>query len=55
MIVIVPYAGAKPNFSGSASVQEVKAIATQYACTGCGCKGGPGYRLSNGKCVGHRR
>lgn len=22
------------------------------ACTGCGCKGGPGYRGPNGKCVG---
>lgn len=21
------------------------------SCTGCSCKGGPGYRLANGKCV----
>lgn len=24
------------------------------ACKGCGCKGGPGYRGPNGKCVGFR-
>ena len=23
-------------------------------CTGCGCKGGPGYRGPDGKCVGFR-
>jgi hypothetical protein len=22
---------------------------------GCGSRGGPGYRLPNGKCAGHRR
>ena len=22
------------------------------ACSGCGCRGGPGYRGQNGKCVG---
>ena len=24
-------------------------------CKGCGCKGGPGYRGPNGKCVGFRK
>jgi hypothetical protein len=24
------------------------------ACTGCGCKGGPGYRGPDGKCVGFK-
>jgi len=24
------------------------------ACEGCGCKGGPGYRGPDGKCVGFR-
>jgi len=24
------------------------------ACRGCGCKGGPGYRGPNGKCVGFK-
>ncbi|OLP43782.1 hypothetical protein BJF95_20570 [Rhizobium oryziradicis] len=23
-------------------------------CEGCGCKGGPGYRAPNGKCVGFK-
>ena len=23
-------------------------------CKGCGCKGGPGYRAPNGRCVGFR-
>ena len=23
-------------------------------CSGCGCRGGPGYRDGDGKCVGHR-
>lgn len=23
-------------------------------CKGCGCRGGPGYRAPNGKCVGQR-
>ena len=26
--------------------------AASAACTGCGCKGGPGYRAPNGRCVG---
>lgn len=25
------------------------------ACRGCGCRGGPGYRLPNGRCAGWRR
>jgi hypothetical protein len=24
-------------------------------CSGCGCRGGPGYRLPNGKCASGRR
>ena len=24
------------------------------ACTGCGCRGGPGYRGPNGQCVSYR-
>lgn len=27
---------------------------TVYACDGCGCRGGPGYRGSDGQCVGWR-
>jgi len=23
-------------------------------CSGCGCRGGPGYRLPNGKCASRR-
>ncbi|MCW2318858.1 hypothetical protein M2322_004427 [Rhodoblastus acidophilus] len=26
-------------------------LASAYACEGCGCRGGPGYRLANGNCV----
>jgi len=25
-----------------------------YACDGCGCRGGPGYRGADGQCVGWR-
>ena len=25
----------------------------QTSCTGCGCKGGPGYRAADAKCVGY--
>ena len=25
---------------------------TVQACSGCGCRGGPGYRAPNGRCVG---
>jgi hypothetical protein len=28
-----------------------QAASAQY-CEGCGCKGGPGYRAANGRCVG---
>ncbi len=28
------------------------APAMAHACDGCGCRGGPGYRGPNGKCVG---
>ena len=27
-------------------------IADAQACSGCGCRGGPGYRGPNGRCVG---
>jgi hypothetical protein len=27
-------------------------IAGAQACSGCGCRGGPGYRGPNGRCVG---
>lgn len=30
------------------------ALAEDY-CEGCGCKGGPGYRASNGRCVGWKQ
>ena len=27
-------------------------VAEAHACSGCGCRGGPGYRGPNGRCVG---
>lgn len=27
-------------------------VGSEMACKGCGCRGGPGYRGPNGKCVG---
>lgn len=27
-------------------------VTETQACSGCGCKGGPGYRGPNGRCVG---
>ena len=28
------------------------AATSAFACSGCGCRGGPGYRGPDGKCVG---
>lgn len=30
-------------------------IQVAEACSGCGCRGGPGYRGPNGKCVGWKQ
>jgi len=37
-----------------AAVPASAACPERPACKGCGCKGGPGYRGPNGKCVGFR-
>ncbi|MBB3929973.1 hypothetical protein GGR25_000992 [Kaistia hirudinis] len=37
-----------------ATVPASAACPERQACKGCGCKGGPGYRGPNGKCVGFR-
>lgn len=34
--------------------QSVSVQGEQMACKGCGCRGGAGYRLANGKCAGRR-
>ena len=34
-------------------VPLVKGHACSVHCKGCGCKGGPGYRASDGQCVGY--
>jgi hypothetical protein len=31
------------------------AAATACQCTGCGCKGGPGFRGPNGRCVSYKQ
>ena len=42
-------AALKTDLAASRSIESV--------CTGCGCRGGPGYRQANGKCAswGRRR
>lgn len=34
--------------------QAAAAAHAQPVCRGCGCRGGAGYRLANGKCAGRR-
>jgi hypothetical protein len=34
------------------SVTAFAQVASAQYCEGCGCKGGPGYRAANGRCVG---
>ena len=36
-------------------VIALSSATTALACTGCGCRGGPGYRGPNGQCVGWAR
>lgn len=38
---------------GTAPVAFSAECADLPRCTGCGCKGGPGYRGPNGQCVGY--
>jgi hypothetical protein len=34
------------------SLAALGGAASAQQCQGCGCKGGPGYRAANGRCVG---
>ncbi|GGF88760.1 hypothetical protein GCM10007301_55880 [Azorhizobium oxalatiphilum] len=38
----------------AAGAAEAAGCPERPACTGCGCKGGPGYRGPDGRCVGFR-
>jgi hypothetical protein len=38
--------------AATALVCAIVAAAAEDRCSGCGCKGGPGYRAPNGRCVG---
>jgi hypothetical protein len=40
------------NFFAVVVARILCPIADSQACSGCGCRGGPGYRGPNGRCVG---
>lgn len=40
----------EPPYAGRC--EEETGAAAPAPCSGCGCKGGPGYRAPDGKCVG---
>ncbi len=40
---------------GSLAISSAVAQGQQGRCSGCGCKGGPGYRGPDGTCVAHRQ
>jgi hypothetical protein len=42
-----------PRIPGLATKAQPSQL-TKEACRGCGCRGGAGYRLSNGKCAPRR-
>jgi hypothetical protein len=54
---IVVFAGAVLHGTAPVSSQPVASPAVEChelpRCTGCGCKGGPGYRGPNGQCVSY--
>jgi hypothetical protein len=39
-------------FIASVLLSFAGAIPQSEACSGCGCRGGPGYRAPDGRCVG---
>lgn len=41
--------------SGLGSVVVRDGVSIEPVCSGCGCRGGPGYRLPSGKCASRRR
>jgi len=43
---------APPSVTAAALAADVAAARPiEPVCRGCGCRGGPGYRLANGKCA----
>lgn len=59
-LAAISTAAATPTAHRSGIVQAVATPAESHAaralpvCTGCGCRGGAGYRLANGKCASRR-
>ena len=56
--IMKPYdAKARPDYVPPASSTPTRSwwprFTSQCRCTGCGCKGGPGWRAQNGQCVSH--
>lgn len=47
-------AGARSVVDGAPESSVTVVKGDQIACRGCGCRGGAGYRLPNGKCAGRR-
>ncbi len=41
------------NALGVSVLVLMSLVGAVHACSGCGCRGGPGYRGPNGQCVGH--
>ena len=48
--------GGVPNagVGGVSNADAPSAVAAECRCRGCGCKGGPGWRGPNGRCVSTR-
>jgi hypothetical protein len=51
--LLKPYDAKTTPSSGAPPAVPLAAGSSLCRCTGCGCKGGPGWRGPNGQCVSH--